>query len=255
MKKKTIILISLFLVVLISFFTVYIYTGKQNKNKCEATYIKDKNGYEIGISYNGRNYYDFYTMMEDGYYGAHISDEFDDFPLPYSLVTARENEIGSNNVYIEQDKFSNYALSFDKYFNYYSGVYDSNKDFIVLNNKYEFIEIYVDENFVFPTIENNKVNEIWMSLSSDDEDNITDTEMVNNMVECAKSNGDIELEKEIVDHIKKYSWDYHCFYLKYEGYPIVEEFHIEETEDGRYIIDQYTPEEYNTIYWEEEAHQ
>lgn len=253
MKKKTVIVISFFLVVLISFFTVYIYTGVQNRKKCEATYIKDADGYEIGISYNGRNYYDLYTIMEDGSYGPHISTDFDDFPLPYSLVTA-EDETGSEFVYIEQDEFSDYALWFDGYFYYYSETLDKNKDFIIDKDRYHFNDIYVDENFVFPTKENNKVDEVWMSHSSSYEI-IKDESTVDKIVACAKSDGKIELDKEIVDYIKKYSWDYHCFYLKYEGYPIVEEFHIEETEDGRYIVNQYTPEEYNTIYWEEEAHQ
>ena len=93
-----------------------------------------------------------------------------------------------------------------------------------------------------------------MSLSSSYEI-IKDESTVNKIVECAKSDGKIELDKNIVSYIQKYSFDSHCFYLRYVDCPLVEEFHIEETEDGKYIIDQYTPEEYNTIYWEEEAHQ
>ena len=252
MKKKIAIIVLVFFL-LLSFTGYYIYTGIQNRDKCEATYIKDEDGYEIGISYNGRNYYDLYTMMEDGYYGPHISNEFDDFPSPYDFVTA-EDEIYSEFVYIEQEKFSDYALNFDGYFYYYSETFDENRDFIIDNNRYHFTEIYVDENFVFPTIENNEVEAVWMSASSSDEDNITEKETVKKIVKCIKSNGEIELDKEIVDYIKKYSWDYHCFCLKYKGYPIVEQFHIEETEPGRYIVHQFTPEEYNTLYFDDEAH-
>lgn len=252
MRKKVLILL-LVLTLLLSFTGYYIYTGIQNRNKCEAKYIKDANGYEIGISYNGRNYYDLYTMMEDGFYGPHVSTDFDDFPFPYELVTSDE-EIYSEFVYIEQEKFSDYALKFDGYFYYYSETFDENKYFIIDNYRYHFTEIYVDENFVFPTIENDNVDEIWMSKSSSYEI-IKEKTTVKKIVECAKSDGEIELDKEIYDYIKKYSYDHHCFYLKYDGYPILEKFYIEETEDGRYIIDQYTPEEYDTIYWEEEAHQ
>lgn len=143
---------------------------------------------------------------------------------------------------------------------YYFCLFNKNDDaysnFIILCPEDTSIsQLYLIENFVFPTIENNKVNEVWVSLSSSDGDNIKNEEIVNKIVECAKSEGEFELDKEIFDYIKKYSADHHCLWLKYEGYPIVEEFHIEETEDGRYIIDQYTPEEYDTIYWEEEAHQ
>ena len=253
MKKKVLIMMLVFSL-LLSFTIVYIYTGIQNRNKCEATYIKDADGDKIGISYNGRNYYDLYSMMEDGFFGAEVSTDLDDFPLPYSLVSAEE-ETYSEYIYIEQDDFSDYALCFDGYFYYYSETFDKNRDFIIDNNSYHPTEIYVDENFSFPTIENNSVDEVWMSQSSDDKDNIKDKQIVNKVVECAKSDGEIELDKDMYDYIKKYSWDNHCFYLKCEGYPIVEEFHLEETEDGRYIVDQYTPEEYNTIYREEEAHQ
>ena len=53
------------------------------------------------------------------------------------------------------------------------------------------------------------------------------------------------------DFIVANSWDNHCIHLKYEGYPLIEEFFVTETEDGRYIVDQYTAEEYDTIYYDE----
>ena len=114
-------------------------------------------------------------------------------------------------------------------------------------------QVCVKENFVYPTLENNEIDEVWMSHSSSYEI-IKDKENIEKIVECAKSEGKIFLDKEIVDYIKRYSSDNHCFWVKYEGYPLVEEFHIKETEDGRYIIEQYTQEEYDTIYWEDEAH-
>ena len=254
MKKKVIIITVILLTFSLSFTGYYIYTGIQNRNKCEATYIKHENGYLEGISYNGRNYYDFCSMAEEGIYGEHVSAEFDDYPAPYKLVMAEDNETYSKKVYIKQDKFSDYTLNFDKYFFYYSETYDKNRNFIVKNNRYDFNEIYVDENFVFPTIENNEVEAVWMSASASDEDHITDKETVDKIVKCIKSNGEIELDKVIVGYIKKRSWDYHCFCVKYKDYPIIEQFHISKTEEGKYIIKQFTPEEYNTVYYDDELH-
>ena len=247
MKKKVLVIVLMFSL-LVSFTAYYIYTGIQNRNKCEATYIKDKSGLPIGISYNGRNYYEWGYMF-DNYFEPYDICAYDGFP--YELVK-KEDEINSEVVYIKQDKFSDYIFLVDDYFSYLSEVYDKNRDIIVVN--FDPPERFFDENFVFPTKEENKVDEIWMSHSSSYEI-ITDKATVDKIVKCAKSDGKIELDKDIYDYIKKYSADHHCLWLKYEGYPIVEEFHIKETEDGRYIIDQYTPEEYDTIYWEEEAHQ
>ena len=250
MKKKIIILLLVFSL-LLSFTGYYIYTGIQNRNKCEATYIKDDDGDIIGISYNGRNYLEWEYMISYGYFLSDDSTTYEGYP--YDLVVSEE-ETYSDFIYIEQDKFSDYALQFDKYFFYYSETYDKNRNFIVENNRYDFNDKYVDENFVFPTIEDNEVDEIWMSLSSS-YDVIKDKETVDKIVECAKSEGKIELDKAIVGYIKKRSHDNHCIHLKYKGYPIVEEFHIAETEDGKYIVEQYATEEYYWLHREDEAHQ
>ncbi len=252
MKKKVIIILLVFSL-LVSFAGYYIYTGIQNRNKCEATYIKDNDGDKIGILYNGRNYYEWDYMIDNSFFEYDESITYEG--NPYDLVVADEEKY-SEYIYIEQDEFSDYTLHFDNYFFYFSETYDKNRDFIVENrSNYSRNKKYVDENFVFPTIESNKVNEVWMSHSSDDEDNIKDKETVNKIVACAKSNGKIELDKDIYDYIKKYSADHHCVWLKYEGYPIVEEFQIEETEDGRYIVNQYDIEDYYRLSREDEAHQ
>lgn len=156
---------------------------------------------------------------------------------------------GHNSIFTDLFFSTYYFCFFDKNDDYYS-------NFIILCPEDTSIsQLYLKENFVFPTIGKNKVESIWTSIDVSDSDNIKDKETVDKIVECAKSNGEIELDKDVYDYIRTYSADHHCLWLKYEGYPLVEEFYIEETEDGRYIIDQYTPEEYDTIYWEEEAHQ
>ncbi len=144
-----------------------------------------------------------------------------------------------------------------RYFEFYCENFDENENFIINqpNHTTSLYFPFIREDFSYPTVENNEVAEIWMSRSSSDEYNIKDKETVDKIVECAKSDGEIPLDKDIVEYIKEYSCDNHCFYLKYVGYPLIEDFHIEETEDGRYIVDQYTAEEYDTIYYQDEAHQ
>ncbi len=250
--KKKIFKIVLVFSLLLSFTGYYIYTGIENRDKCEATYIKDEDGDIIGISYNGRNYLEWDYMISYGYFEYEDTLTYEGYP--YDLIV-NEDEPYHDSIYIEQDKFSDYALTFDNYFFYFSETYDKNRDFIVENlSDYSRNEKYVDENFVFPTLENNKVDEVWMSKSSSYEI-IKNKETVAKIVKCAKSDGKIELDKDIYDYIKKYSADYHCLWLKYEGYPIIEEFHIKETEDGRYIVDQYDIEEYYRLSREDEAHQ
>ncbi len=247
MKNKVIIILLIFSL-LFSVIGYCIYIGIKNRNKCEATYIRDETGLQIGVSYNGRNYYEWGYMF-DNYFEPNNVCAYNGFP--YELVK-QEDENKTEFIYIKQDEFSDYVFLFDDYFCYLSEIYDKNRDIIVMN--FDPPERFIDENFVFPTIENNAVDEVWLSSSSSYEI-IKDKSIVDKIVKCIKSVEKIELDKEIYDYIKKYSYDHHCFYLKYENYPVIEKFYIKETEDGRYIVDQYTPEEYDTIYWEEEAHQ
>lgn len=198
-----------------------------------AKFIYDTNGDSIGIEYKSSLYV-----------------SFEDENPQYDLVNAEELEI-YNNIYIERNDSKELSAPVE-YFVFYSNIYDDNDNFIVVNPGDSSLQtIYVKEGFVYPTIDKNEVDEVWMSHSSTDEDNIKDIAIVNHIVECAKSNGELALDKDIYEKIKSTSWDNHCFHLKYKGYPLVEEFHIEETEDGRYIIDQYSATEYDSIYYED----
>ena len=178
----------------------------------------------------------------------------------------------NDELYVEYDEtnYTPYSLEYDdtydgkgtkiyvkhffypfEYFEPYCTILDKEWNFIWLR---EYDRVFVKESFVFPTIDNNEVEAVWMSASSSDEDNITDKKIVDKIVECIKSNGKSELDKEIVDYIKKYSWDNHCFSLKYKNCPIIEQYHICKNEDGKYIIEQFTEEEYHSIYFDDEAH-
>lgn len=172
--------------------------------------------------------------------------EYDDYEYPaYGLAYDDSDEGDAKRTYVKSSLFS------IEYIVPYSVNFDKNQNFVWL---YSYDRILVKEDFVFPTIEKNEVEAVWMSASSSDEDHITDKEAVDKIVKCIQSNGEIELDKKIVDYIKKYSWDNHCVHLKYKDYPILEDYHIEETEDGRYILKQYTPEEYDAPFWEDAAH-
>lgn len=163
-----------------------------------------------------------------------------DVDKPYELVRDRTFNETEKRVYYKGD----FALF--SYFEPYCEVFDKNMHFIYIPN-WDMVLMKVD--FVFPTLENNQVEEIWFSLSNND--TMDDPDWVHQVVEAARSNGAKEIDKEIYDYIVANSWDNHCIHLKYEGYPLVEEFFVNETKDGRYIVDQYTAEEYDTIYYDE----
>jgi len=172
--------------------------------------------------------------------------EYDDSEYPAYGIAYDDSEEGDvKRTYVKSSLFS------IEYIVPYSENFDKNQNFVWL---YSYDRLMVKEDFVFPTIENNEVEAVWMSASSSDEDHITDKETVEKIVDCIKSNGKIELDKVIVGYIKKRSWDNHCIHIKYKDYPILEDYHIEETEDGRYILKQYTPEEYDAPFWEDAAH-
>lgn len=197
-----------------------------------AKYIYDNNGDSIGIEYKSS----FYVRFED---------EIQQYDLVDAEILEKYEE-----VYIKRNDSKKLSAPID-YFVFYSNIYDDNNNFIVVNPGDSSLQtIYVKDEFVYPTIDKNEVDEVWMSLSST-YNIIKDSDTVNHILECAKSNGELSLDKEVYEQIKSTSWDNHCFYLKYKGYPLVEEFHIEETEDGRYIVDQYTASEYDSIYLEE----
>ena len=58
------------------------------------------------------------------------------------------------------------------------------------------------------------------------------------LVYCMKSTADREIDKEIYDYIVENSWDNSHFYLKYNGYPLVEEFYVSTDRNGKYIVSQ-----------------
>ena len=176
-----------------------------------------------------------------------------DVPEPYYYIY-NGNWFELKSFFVPCNDISDFLFMWDTAI-FYSEHHDKDKNFMrcdVWGRTSD--DLFIKEDFVYPTIESNKVNEVWMS-HSDAYEIINDKKTVDKIVECAKSDGKLELDKEIVDYIKKYSTDNHCLWLKYEGYPLVEEFHIKKTEEGGYIVNQYPIENYETSFREDKAHQ
>ena len=219
---------------LVAIYSIFILVLKSN---AKAEYTYGLGNYISGIKFNNETYIEF--------------DYIHDW---YNLI-CEDISSEQDKYFIERNDFFDFWPPIE-YITFYNSEFDKNSNFIILHaTDTSVTEIYVKKTFVIPSLKYNEVDMVCMSLDAKDENNIKDKKTVNKIVECAKSNGEIGLDKDIYDYLKENSWDNHCIYLKYEGYPLVEEFFITETDDGRYIIDQYTAEEYDTIYLDEPAHQ
>lgn len=172
-----------------------------------------------------------------------------DYVPDYYVVIEGENLLSCPKIYIENNNYIDFLAPFN-YFVFLNSELDDFSNFIIEQPSDSSIsQVYVKEDFVFPTFTQNVVEEVWVSQSPTDEYNIKDSAVVNHVVECVKSDGKLELDKDVYEHIKAGTWDNTSrFYLKYKGYPVIEKFYIEETEDGRYIVDRYTEAEYDTVY-------
>ena len=209
MKKLSQLLVALL-------FCGIVYLGyiKYCQSNAVAEYIYDTTGYYDVIKFNGAVY-----------------EPISFVPEPYELV-CKDNSDGGDLHYIAKNNYGDLFLPWDR-FVYYSADYDNEGAFIRV---FPYDNLYLIKDFVYPTIYKSEISEIWMSCSSSYEI-IKNKLWVNQIVESAKSKGQKEIDKEIYDYIVEKSWDNHCIYLKYEGYPLVEEFFVKETEDGRYIAE------------------
>lgn len=90
--------------------------------------------------------------------------------------------------------------------------------------------LYVKESFVFPNIFENEIDEIWMYLSADNANKITDEKMVEKIVGLAKNDDDFGADEDIYSYISEKSCDGYHIFMKYKGYPLIEEFVLTEKE-------------------------
>lgn len=201
-------------------------------SRCEAFYERDNNDYDK-IVYGDESYVKW-DLVENDYYNSGVIHDQEMYP--YHLISDNLRE----KIYI-YDKNS-FIFDFLPPYSYFSFC-EEGDDFIRESPDDTSLDVlYVKEGFVFPNIYKNEVNEVWMSLNADDSQNIKikDEEKVRQIVDCAKNMGEKELDKDIYDFIVEESWkkDYCYFFLKYTGYPLVEEFYVDITEDGRYVVKQ-----------------
>lgn len=179
------------------------------------------------IVYNGITYLDWADVSKK-YCSAGVVNSIQ--MEPYELLDDELRE----KIYVPYNDFSDFLPPFD-YFSF-CGETD---DLIIFGPNDTSLELlYVKEGFVFPNIRNCKVDEIWLSLNSEDKDNIKDEKIIAQLVDCIKNAADREIDKEIYDYIVENSWDNSHFYLKYKGYPLVEEFSVSTNEIGQYVITQ-----------------
>ena len=176
-----------------------------------------------------------WDLVEDDYYKSGVIHGQDMYP--YSLISDNLRE----KIYVCNKKNSFIANLLPPY-SYFSFC-EEGDDFIRESPDDTSLDVlYVKEGFVFPNINENEVNEIWTYLDPDagQDTKITDEEKVRQIVDCAKNMGEKELDKDIYDFIVEKSWkkDYCYFFLKYTGYPLVEEFYVDMIEDGRYVVKQ-----------------
>lgn len=197
-----------------------------NNSRYKATYEIDNNDSFRCILYNNVSYVEW-AKAADTYSNSGVINNTD--MSPYFLITENLRD----KIYISESFIQDLLPPYS----YFSFCGESN-DFIFESPDDTSLNIlYVKEGFVFPDIENNEICEIWMSLSSDSNFTIKDEKTVRTIVECAKNKNEKELDKNLYDYIIKKSWDNCHIYLKYNGYPLVEEFFVTKNEDGRYIVD------------------
>lgn len=190
----------------------------------KAAYLYDDEGFHSGILY-GNDSYVYWLDTDDTYLATGAIEKTDMYP--YCLVEGVLRE----KVYISD----NSVFDFLPPYSYFSFCGESN-DFIFEQPDDSSLNLLlVKKGFQFPDIHKNEIEEVWMSLDPNDDDNITDKTKVTMIVECVKKASEQELTKEMYDYISNNSWDNCHFYLKYKGYPLVEEFCVSVTEDGRYI--------------------
>lgn len=217
---KKILPIVIVVMLIMSFFII-------KYSRYKATYEYDNNDSSRCILYDNDSYVEW-TKIADIYCASGVINNTD--MSPYFLISENLRD----KVYISE----NFIQDLLPPYSYFSFCGESN-DFIFESPDDTSLNLlYVKEGFVFPDISKNKVDEIWMSLSSADNGNITEEAIVKTIVDCAKSKIDKELDEDIYDYISEKSWDNCHIYMKYNGYPLLEEFYITKSEDGRYIIEQ-----------------
>lgn len=220
--KRLLVVTAIVFTLSVSLLTTAIYL--MSTSIYEATYSYDDEGFHDGILY-GNDSYVQWGYVADIYLETGVIEKPD--MHPYELVEGVLRE----KIYISDNSIHDLLPPYS----YFSFCGESNDFIFEQPNDSSLNLLFVKKDFEFPDIYNNEIEEVWMSLDPYDSNKITDKTKVNKIVDCTKNAPNQELTKEIYDYISKNSWDNYHFYLKYKGYPLVEEFCVTVTEDGRYI--------------------
>ncbi len=220
--KRLLVFTAIVFTLAISLLTTAIYL--MSTSIYEATYSYDDEGFHSGVLY-GNDSYVYWLDVDDTYLATGTIENPDMYP--YNLVEGVLRE----KIYISDNSICDLLPPYS----YFSFCGESNDFIFEQPNDSSLNLLLVKKDFQFPDIHKNEIDEVWMSLDPYDNDNITDKTKVSMIVDCVKKVSKQELTKEIYDYISKNSWDNCHFYLKYKGYPLVEEFCVTVTEDGRYV--------------------
>ena len=157
-----------FIAILVVFFlTFYIQFVNLLQTYGPAKYIDKRYG-SVYRSYLQVNNVIYDSLMDKLSYPYHFANS------PYSKCT---------RYYVPYDYYTDYFLLWNSILRL-----DEYDEYFFWDN-YPHYDVYVKEDFVFPTLESNEIDEVWMSLLSDGKYNIKDKETVSKIVECAKSKG------------------------------------------------------------------
>ena len=193
----------------------------------EATYSYNDEGFFRGILYENDSYV-YWDEIDDDYCASGDIESTDMYP--YFLVSGVLRE----KIYISDNSIQDLLPPYS----YFSFCSESN-DFIFEQPDDSSLNLLlVKKGFEFPDIYNNEIEEVWLSLDPYCDDNITEKTKVMQIVDCVKNQTEQELDQDVYNYILEKSWDNCHVYLKYKGYPLVEEFCITITEDGRYMVQQ-----------------
>lgn len=213
-----------FICILISFVCVISLWGLINYLKCDAVF-KYRDEDDRYISYNNDSYVKWTWEITNKYRDSgEIYGEYHNTSMfPYYII---EDDL-RDKVYVVSD-----GLIYRFFSPYFSFCGDSN--YFIVYQPDSFDWLYVKENFVFPNISKNEVEEIRNMYAPFDYDTISDKKLINMIVHSAKS-GD-ELDDDIYEQLLKWCYN-NRIYLKYTGYPLLEEFLLITTEDGRHMVE------------------
>lgn len=223
---KTLLVVAVIVFTLsVSLLTTVIYL--MSTSIYEATFAYNEEGFHSGILYKNDSYV-YWDEIDDTYCSSGDIERTDMYP--YFLVSGVLRE----KIYISDHSIQDLLPPYS----YFSFCSESN-DFIFEQPDDSSLNLLlVKKDFDFPDIYKNEIEEVWLSLDPYNDDNITEKAKVKQIVDCAKNQTKQELNQETHNYIVEKSWDNCHVYLKYKGYPLVEEFCVACTEDGRYIVQQ-----------------